>query len=74
MYQHHYTRENILEYDFTFEIISSDPVEPNKLNGSVLIVSNDGEFVKWYYPAYTVLYHGQNYSSRGIWSLTSTSY
>ena len=41
--------EDILEYDenFTFEITSSDPVEPNMLSGSVLIVNNDGEFDKY---------------------------
>ena len=42
--------EDILEFDenFTFEITSSDPVEPNTLNGSVLIINNDGEFSKSY--------------------------
>ena len=43
--------EDILEYDeyFTFEITTSDPVEPNTLNGSVLIINNDGEFIFGFY-------------------------
>ena len=38
--------EVILEFDenFTFDISTSDPVEPNTLNGNVLIVNDDGEF------------------------------
>ena len=37
--------EDILEFDedFTFVVTSSDPVEPNMLSGSVLIVNDDGK-------------------------------
>ena len=48
--------EDILEYDedFTFEITSSDPVEPNTLSGSVLIVNDDGELIFGFVPVYVV--------------------